>query len=72
MVNYKGGPDRSLKSVSVTIQRQSDKAYLIRSTKGAEMWLPKSEITNIIPTKWEFGDNVTITIPAWLVNRKKL
>ena len=72
MSKHGGGPDRTLKSIRVTIQRHSEKAYLVRSDKGIEMWIPKSEISNIIPVKWEFGDSVTITVPTWLAKRKKL
>lgn len=59
---------------------ETAKAYLLTNSDGVEVWIPKSQVINIL-----FGDDViddkthkkmrevtVVTIPEWLANKNNL
>lgn len=54
----------------VTIQRISRKAALVKTTTGAEFWIPLSQVPEI--RKFSMGQTMSIMLPMWLAKQKGL
>lgn len=55
--------------ITATVKALTGKAVLVSVDNGDEVWLPLSQITmsKDVPEK---GDEVEITMPAWLAREK--
>lgn len=51
------------------VKRQTDKAWLVRSPKGEDMWLPKSECSD---QGEDLAGRTIFIIPMWLARKKGL
>lgn len=54
----------------VTIEAETEMAYLIETGDGDGVWLPKSQI--LYQDIYEKGECGSITIPEWLAKEKVL
>jgi hypothetical protein len=53
------------------ILRETDKAFLVLTDEGEEVWLPKSHVAD--PDDYAEGDtNCTLSITEWLAKQKGL
>lgn len=62
--------DRQPVELDLRLERESDKAWLVKNSHGVEAWLPKSQVD--FPHTARRGETVTVDVPAWLVEQKEL
>lgn len=57
------------KSVSVSVVRETEKAILIRTIGGKELWIPKSQIASDSEVHGT-GEEGTLIVSEWIYKQK--
>jgi hypothetical protein len=63
--------NNDLVEVNLTFLHHTEASWAVEDTDGRKHYLPKSECS-IDPTEPDEGDDVTVSLPEWLAERKGL
>lgn len=56
------------KSMALVIHKETEKALLVANKVGEKVWLPKSQLSDVVKT----STIIQCVVPGWLVTEKKL
>lgn len=68
---------RNMVDVDCVLIRETDAAYLIRSEKEEEIWVPKTQCSGVIVelmalNEFDEGETQTIAVAEWFAEREGL
>ncbi len=58
--------------ICVTLEAETDKAWMVDGGTDERVWLPKSQIMDYSENEYKSGDTIEIEVPEWLAFKKGL
>ena len=55
--------------VTVTLEAETDKAWLVDAGMDKSIWVPKSQILDYSEGSYQSGDTIEIEVPEWLATK---
>ncbi len=58
--------------ICVTLEAETDKAWMVDAGIDESTWIPKSQIMDYSENEYKSGDTLEIEVPEWLALKKGL